>query len=129
MSGMAERGITGAVAEEIATKLDSRSTRPSAVTSMTARSVMIWSTQALPVSGRVHSSTILAEPSRATCSIITITRLAPPTRSIAPPMPLTILPGISQLARSPRALTCIAPRIARSRWPPRIMPKDSDESK
>ena len=37
----------------------------------------------------------------ATCSISTITRLAPWTRSIAPPMPLTILPGIIQLAMSP----------------------------
>ena len=31
-----------------------------------------------------------------------MTRRAPCTRSIAPPMPLTILPGIIQLARSPR---------------------------
>ena len=54
-------------------------------------------------SGSVHSSTILCVPSLATCSIITMTRLAPCTRSIAPPMPLTILPGIIQLARSPVA--------------------------
>ena len=45
----------------------------------------------------------------AVCSISTITRLAPWTRSIAPPMPLTILPGIIQLAMSPAAETCIAP--------------------
>ncbi len=38
-------------------------------------------------------------------------------------MPLTILPGIIQLARSPCSLTCIAPRIARLILPPRIMPK------
>ncbi len=65
----------------------------------------------------------------ATCSIITMTRLAPWTRSIAPPMPLTIFPGIIQLARSPVAETCIAPRIAASMWPPRIIPKDCAESK
>ena len=53
-----------------------------------------------------------------------MTRLAPCTRSIAPPIPLTILPGIIQLAMSPVADTCIAPRIAASILPPRIMPKD-----
>ncbi len=92
-------------------------------------SVMIRCTTAIPVSGRVHSSTILCEPSLATCSIITMTRLAPWTRSIAPPIPLTIFPGIIQLARSPRADTCIAPRIAASTCPPRIIPNDSAESK
>ncbi len=65
----------------------------------------------------------------ATCSISTITRLAPCTRSIAPPMPLTILPGIIQLAMSPAAETCMAPRIAASILPPRIIPKDVAESK
>ena len=90
---------------------------------------MIRCTQALPVSGSEHSFTILGEPSRATCSIITITRFAPCTRSIAPPMPLTILPGIIQLARSPRTDTCIAPRIATSMCPPRIIPNDDAESK
>ena len=65
----------------------------------------------------------------ATCSIITITRLAAATRSIAPPIPLIILPGIIQLARSPVSATCIAPRIAQSMWPPRIMAKDSADEK
>ena len=51
------------------------------------------------------------------------TRRAPETRSIAPPGPLTIAPGIIQLARSPPAETCMAPRMARSMWPPRIMAK------
>ena len=55
--------------------------------------------------------------------------LAPWTRSIAPPMPLTILPGIIQFARSPRSETCIAPSTARSMWPPRIIPNESAESK
>ena len=40
-------------------------------------------------------------PSLAVCSMTTRTRWTPETRSIAPPMPLTILPGIIQLARSP----------------------------
>ena len=60
---------------------------------------------------------------------MTITRFAPCTRSIAPPMPLTILPGIIQFARSPDSETCIAPRTARSMCPPRIMPNESAESK
>ena len=44
-------------------------------------------------------------------------------------MPLTILPGIIQLARSPFSLTCIAPRIERLILPPRIMAKESCEPK
>jgi hypothetical protein len=59
----------------------------------------------------------------ATCSIRMITRFTPATRSIAPPMPLTILPGIIQLARSPFSLTCIAPRMLRLILPPRIIAK------
>jgi hypothetical protein len=35
------------------------------------------------------------------CSITTMIFLTPATRSIAPPMPLIILPGIIQLAMSP----------------------------
>jgi hypothetical protein len=38
-------------------------------------------------------------------------------------MPLTSLPGIIQLARSPFSATSIAPRIAMAILPPRIMPK------
>ena len=44
-------------------------------------------------------------------------------------MPLTILPGIIQLARSPLALTCIAPRIERLILPPRIIANESCEPK
>ena len=44
-------------------------------------------------------------------------------------MPLTILPGIIQLAMSPPADTCMAPRIAASILPPRIMPNEVAESK
>ena len=42
---------------------------------------------------------------------------------------MTILPGIIQLARSPFSATCMAPRIDRSIWPPRIMAKESAELK
>ncbi len=105
----------------------STSFRPSGVTSITARSVMMRSTTPTPVSGSVHLGRIFMSsvPSffLATCSISTITRLTPATRSIAPPMPLTILPGIIQLARSPFSLTCIAPRMDRLILPPRIIAK------
>ena len=56
------------------------------------------------VSGSVHVLTILGLP-LAVCCMATITRLAPVTRSIAPPMPGTILPGIIQLASRPCAST------------------------
>src|SRR5271169_6048156 len=96
---------------------------------MTARSVKIRFTQRLPVSGSVQCSTIFALPSLAVCSIITKTFSTPCTRSIAPPIPLIILPGIVQLARSPAAETCIAPSTATSRWPPRMIPNEDDEEK
>lgn len=54
---------------------------------------------------------------------------APWTRSIAPPMPRTILPGTIQLARSPNREISIAPRTATSINFDRIMPKDSEELK
>src|SRR6201993_1221903 len=96
---------------------------------MTARSVKIRLTQRLPVSGNVHCSTIFALPSLAVCSIITKTFSTPCTRSIAPPMPLIILPGMVQLARSPAAKTCMAPSTAMSRCPPRMIPNEDDEQK
>src|ERR1700728_4859624 len=65
----------------------------------------------------------------AECSMTTTTFLTPPTRSMAPPIPLTTLPGIIQLARSPFSATCMAPRIAMSMWPPRIIANESDELK
>ena len=55
----------------------------------------------------------------------TTTRWTPATKSIAPPMPFISLPGTIQFARSPNSETCIAPRMARSICPPRIMAKDS----
>lgn len=44
-------------------------------------------------SGGLQRSTTFDAPLRDTCSIITMTHLAPCTRSMAPPMPLTIEPG------------------------------------
>jgi hypothetical protein len=105
------------------------SSRPSPVISRTPRSVTIRSTQPLPVSGSVHSARILGLPSFAVWAITTITVRAPCTRSMAPPIPVTSLPGIAQLARPPFSETCMAPSTAASMWPPRIIPKDSAESK
>ena len=94
---------------------------------------MIRLTTPTPVSGRLHLGRIFLsiEPSFffAVCSMTTTTRSTPATRSIAPPMPFTILPGIIQLARSPVSETCMAPRMARLMCPPRIMPKLSAEEK
>ncbi len=61
--------------------------------------------------------------------MITMTRLTPATRSMAPPMPLTRLPGIIQFARSPFADTSMAPSMATSMRPPRIMPNESELEK
>src|SRR5437773_2743518 len=72
----------------------SRRSRPSAVTSITAISVTIRFTQCWPVRGSVQRSRILGLPSLAACSMVTTTRLAPETRSMAPPIPFTIFPGI-----------------------------------
>lgn len=44
-------------------------------------------------------------------------------------MPLKTFPGIIKLAKSPEADTCKAPRTETSMCPPRIMAKDSAESK
>ncbi len=90
---------------------------------------MIMSMHRFPVRGSEHSLTILASPFLELCSIITMTRRTPATRSMAPPMPLTILPGIIQLAMSPSWLICMAPRIASWTCPPRIISKDSLEEK
>src|ERR1700681_3200637 len=103
--------------------------RPAGPTSKTQRSVMIMFTTDLPVMGRLHCLSILGEPSRAVCSIRTITRRTPETKSIAPPGPLTIFPGTIQFARSPFSATSSAPRIDRSMWPPRIIANDCAREK
>ena len=86
-----------------------------------------------PVKGKVHLGKILisSEPSffLATCSMSTTTSFTPATKSIAPPMPLTIFPGIIQFAKSPNSLTCIAPKIAILILPPRIIPNESADEK
>src|SRR5688572_22267592 len=95
----------------------------------THRSVMIMSTTFLPVRGSVHSGMNFGSPFLDVCSITTMIFLTPATRSIAPPMPLIILPGIIQLAMSPFSLTSIAPSTVKSMCPPRIIAKLSDELK
>lgn len=71
-------------------------------------SVITMSTQFFPVRGRLHFSNILCPPPFAICSIVTITfEPGAETRSIAPPIPLTIFPGIIQFARSPHFDTLI----------------------
>ncbi len=75
-------------------------TSPSGVGSITARSVTTRFTGRIEVSGYVHSSTIFGRP-LALWIMATMTRLAPVTRSMAPPMPGTSVPGIIQLAKRP----------------------------
>ncbi len=90
---------------------------------ITASSVTTRSTGRVDVTGSVHFFMIFGAP-LAVCCIATITRLAPDTRSMAPPMPGTIFPGIVQLANSPDWSTCRPPSTVRSRWPPRMRPND-----
>jgi hypothetical protein len=71
---------------------------------ITAMSVTTRSTGRAEVSGSAHFCTILDFP-LAACCMATMTRFAPVTRSIAPPIPGTILPGIIQFARCPSAST------------------------
>ena len=86
-------------------------------------------TTASPVSGREHWANTLDSPCLFWWSISTMTFWAPWTRSMAPPMPLTSLPGTIQLARSPLQATSMPPRTATSRWAPRIIAKLVAESK
>ena len=56
-------------------------------------SVIIISTQPLPVNGKVHVGSILCSPLFDVCSMVTITLVrGAETRSIAPPIPFTNLP-------------------------------------
>src|SRR5205085_9749817 len=113
----------------VASGASSRRSKPCGVTSMTASSVTMWSTTSTPVRGSVHFFRILGLLSRVACSMAMNTRFAPATRSMAPPMPLSILPGMAQLASVPFSSTCSAPRTVRSMWPPRIMANESAEEK
>lgn len=56
--------------------------------------------------------------------VATITRRAPVTRSIAPPILGASLPGIIQLASRSEASTCRPSSAIISKWPPRIRPND-----
>src|SRR5699024_4320919 len=121
--------VAASICSSVTPSTSSTRVRPSASRSNTPSSVMVPATQPRPVSGRVVSATILDEPFLATWSITTTIRRAPTTRSMAPPMPLTMAPGTIQLAMSPAGLTSMAPRIATSILPERIMPKLMAESK
>ena len=106
----------------------STSSSPSSPGRITASSVTMRSTRRTDVSGSVQRSTSLG-PLGERCVIATMTRRAPVTRSIAPPMPGTFCPGTIQFARRPRASTSRPPSTVTSRWPPRMMPKEVAESK
>src|SRR5208337_1700341 len=98
----------------------SSSTSPHPVTRMYAISVTIVPTTRTPVSGSVHFFKIFGAPSFVVCSIATTTRRAPATKSIAPPIPFTIFPGIIQFARLPDSSTSIAPSTLKSMCAPRV---------
>ena len=97
--------------------------------SSTAKSVTTFLTQPTPVRGKVHSVSSLDSPSRLLCCMATMMFSALATRSMAPPMPLTMRPGIFQLAMSPRSETSMAPSTVSWTLRARIMPKDVALSK
>ena len=81
---------------------------------MTASSVTIRLTGRVDVSGNAHSRTIFDSPF-AVWVMATTTRLAPETRSIAPPMPGTIRPGTIQFASPSRLIDLQAAEHGQSR--------------
>ena len=107
----------------------SNNLKPLEVTSRTANSVTTFFTQPTPVKGSVHFFKIFDSPALLTCIIATIIFSAEATKSIAPPIPFTIFPGIFQLAISPFSDTSIAPKIVKSTFCDRIIPKLKAESK
>ncbi len=86
---------------------------PRSLTRTTPIAVTITSTHATAVSGRVHARRIFGAPFWVG-SIATITCLAPTTRSIAPPIPGTIFPGMNHFARLPARSTWSAPSTVAS---------------
>mmetsp|Transcript_148346 Transcript_148346/g.474814 ORF Transcript_148346/g.474814 Transcript_148346/m.474814 type:complete len:217 (+) Transcript_148346:169-819(+) len=102
---------------------------PVVTKSKTPSSVMHLLTTRAPVRGRPQDCFNLCLPPLAVCSMTTSTRESDETRSMAPPMPFTILPGMIQFAKSPFAATSMAPRIVMSTCPPLIIAKESAEEK
>ena len=95
--------VTGAI---------SFSTRPSGVTSIHASSSDDGIRLHRNSRQRRRALSGKSSPSRRSpfaCSIATYTRFAPATRSIAPPIPFNIFPGIAQFASVPFSSTCSAP--------------------
>lgn len=100
--------------------------------SNTAFSVMTFHALFFAVKGSEHLSTSLNLyfPDDFELCCITMITLDPLfTKSIAPPIPWTFLPGTSQLAISHVLLTCNAPSMVMSRWPPRIIANDYELEK
>ncbi len=100
--------------------------------SKTANSVINILTTPFAVNGNTHCYKIFLSTApvfllRAECSITTITLDPHATKSIAPPIPFTNLPGIIQFAMSQVWLTWSDPKIVKSRWPPLIIPNDWEE--
>ena len=91
--------------------------KPFSVISITASSVTIFFTHFVPVSGNVHCFNNLLSPAGLVCIIATIIFFALATRSMAPPTPFTILPGIVQLAMSPLSITSTDPNPVRAICP------------
>lgn len=75
-------------------------TMPSVLNWKTARSVIRRLTLEHPVKGRVQDLRIFGDFFEV-CSMQTISFVGDEARSIAPPIPLTSLPGTTQLAKSP----------------------------
>ena len=81
--------------------------------SNTAKLVTTLVTQPTPVSGKEHFFNSLDSPRLLVCIMATIIVSADATKSIAPPIPFTIFPGIFQLAMSPFSETSIAPKMVK----------------
>lgn len=86
-------------------------------------------TTPLAVRGSEHWGSNLNELPLALCYMTTMTLDPQATRSMAPPMPFTSFLGMIQLAISQVSLTCMAPSMVRSRWPPLMTAKDCAEEK
>lgn len=88
---------------------------PLGVNSNTACSVISKLTHLGPVTGKSVAYLNFLSPYLSVNAISTIIFLTELTKSIAPPIPLTILPGMIQFDKSPLAPTWSAPRIVISK--------------